>query len=59
VLVDFGFVRARVAGSHQLYKHPALKERLVIPRRRPILPVYIKQALEAIDEVRSKGEPEQ
>ena len=47
----FGFELERVTGSHWQYRHPALFEKVVIPYRRPVKPVYVRDALKAINEV--------
>ena len=51
VLEGAGFVLERTRGSHYRYFHPALDRQLVIPYRKPLFPVYVKEALKAIDEV--------
>ena len=50
-LESVGFTLERVQGSHYHYAHPALERKVVIPYRRPLLRVYVRQALRAIDEV--------
>ena len=50
-LESVGFTLERVRGSHYRYSHPALARNLIIPYRRPLRPVYVKDALKAIDEV--------
>ena len=40
------------AGSHYKVKHPAMREILVVPARRPIKPVYIRALVRFIDAVR-------
>jgi predicted RNA binding protein YcfA (HicA-like mRNA interferase family) len=51
VLESAGFVLQGIRGSHWVYRHPAGTRPVVIPYRRPLLPIYVKQALDAIDEV--------
>jgi len=51
VLVSFGFEVQSVRGSHWVFVHPLLESHLVVPYRRPLKPVYVRMALEAIDEV--------
>ena len=46
-----GFTLARTQGSHWHYHHPALGRKVTIPYRRPVLRVYVRNALKAIDEV--------
>lgn len=46
-----GFWLERVTGSHWQYRHSALVEKVVVPYRRPVKRAYVRNALEAIDEV--------
>ena len=50
-LESVGFTLERISGSHYRYFHPALARSLIIPYRRPVLRVYVRDAIEAIDEV--------
>ena len=51
-LRDAGFELDHVSGSHHVYRHPDIIETLSIPFRRPhLLPVYVRHALEAIDQL--------
>ena len=52
-LESVGFTLERIRGSHYRYSHPALARNLIIPYRRPLRPVYVKDALKAIDKVMS------
>ena len=52
-LESVGFTLERISGSHYRYFHPVLSRSLVIPYRRPVLRVYVRDAIEAIDEVMS------
>lgn len=47
----FGFTLESVQGSHWHYRHPARPGKLTIPYHRPVLRIYVRQALRAIDEV--------
>lgn len=38
--------------SHYIYTHPAASEPLTIPKRRPIKAIYVKKALQMIDEIK-------
>lgn len=38
--------------SHYYYTHPAMSEPLCIPKARPIKAVYVKKALQMIDEIK-------
>ena len=46
-----GFRLESVQGSHWHYRHHAFPRKLTIPHHRPVLRVYVRQALKAIDEV--------
>ena len=50
-LESVGFTLERIRGSHYRYSHPALARNLIIPYRKPLRPVYVRDALKAIDEV--------
>lgn len=56
VLRDHGFELVHVLGSHHVYRHAALRQNLSIPSRKPVLPVYVRRALDAIDQVIGQGE---
>lgn len=43
---------ARGGSSHYKVAHPALREKLTIPFKRPVKPVYIHQLVKFIDAVR-------
>ncbi len=53
VLEDYGFVLDRSSGSHHSFKVEIKGEfRLfVVPYRRPLKPVYVKEALKLIEEI--------
>lgn len=42
----------RGGGSHYKVAHPNMREKLTIPFRRPIKPVYIRQIVVFVDQVR-------
>jgi predicted RNA binding protein YcfA (HicA-like mRNA interferase family) len=44
----------RGGGSHYRIAHPRLPQKLTVPFKRPIKPVYIKQLVQFIDAVRSQ-----
>jgi len=46
----------RGGGSHYKVGHPAVDEKLTIPSKRPIKPVYIRRLVELIDAVRQSGD---
>ena len=50
-LESVGFSVVGINGGHWRYSHPALSRKLVIPYRRPLKPVYVRDAPKAIDEV--------
>lgn len=51
ILGDWGFELQSVSGSHRQYRHRT-GEKLSIPYRRPLKPVYVRLALAAIDRAR-------
>lgn len=51
LLTDVGFDRRYGKGDHWIYTHPSLRYPLSIDPRNPLLPVYVKNALRAIEEV--------
>lgn len=57
ILEDFGFTYRKNSGSHRTFscKIGDRTEAITIPYRRPIKPVYVKQALELIDEIILEG----
>ncbi|HEY5475088.1 MAG TPA: type II toxin-antitoxin system HicA family toxin [Tepidiformaceae bacterium] len=51
VLLSFGFEVRSIRGSHWVFVHPGFEFPLIVPYRRPLKPVYVRMALEAVDEV--------
>ena len=53
VLEDYGFVLERSSGSHHSFKVKVAGEfrLLVVPYSRPVRPIYVKDAIELIDEI--------
>ena len=53
VLEDYGFVLERSEGSHFTFSVIIANQTklLVVPYRRPVKPIYVKKALQIIDEV--------
>jgi predicted RNA binding protein YcfA (HicA-like mRNA interferase family) len=53
VLTDFGFWLDTVNGSHHVFRNSLQNKawKLTIPFRKPVLAIYVKQAIVAIDEV--------
>ncbi|HXU25082.1 MAG TPA: hypothetical protein VN697_13720 [Tepidiformaceae bacterium] len=49
IALGFGFRPAK--GDHRLYFHPRLRFPVGVDPRQPLLPVYVRKALIAIDEV--------
>lgn len=45
---------ARGGGSHYKVAHPRIAEKLTIPFKRPIKPIYIRKLVAFIDAVRSQ-----
>jgi predicted RNA binding protein YcfA (HicA-like mRNA interferase family) len=59
ILEDYGFVFRRSEGSHHTFDVVIRGKRriLTVPFRKPIKPVYVKRALQWIDEIiAEKGE---
>ncbi len=50
-LESAGFTLVHVRGSHWRYRHPRREDAVVVPYRRPVKQVYVRDALKAIDEV--------
>jgi predicted RNA binding protein YcfA (HicA-like mRNA interferase family) len=50
-LEDAGFTLEATSASHWIYRHPLIPRNLSIPYRRPLKPVYVRLAIEAIEEV--------
>jgi hypothetical protein len=44
---------ARGGSSHYKVSHPAMREKLTVPFKRPIKPIYIRKLVEFMDAVRS------
>jgi hypothetical protein len=56
-LEGLGFIARTGSGDHWTFTHPLLSYHVTVDPRRPhVLPVYVKQALRAIDEVLEKIE---
>lgn len=51
ILLALGFERRPGKGDHRIYRHAGTGVRLIIDPRKPLLPVYVRLALKAIDEV--------
>ena len=54
-LEDAGFVLGSITASHWIYWHPARPQNLSVPYRRPLKPVCVRLALQAITEVTNEG----
>lgn len=48
----YGFRKRLASGSHVTFEHPLLADILTIPAHKPIKPIYIKNLLKLIDEVK-------
>ena len=57
VLEDYGFTLERSSGSHHSFKAKIAGEfrLLVVPYSRPVRPIYVKDAIELIDEIIEAG----
>ncbi len=53
VAARFGIKVRKPAGSHVVFQHEASAIAVTVPAHRPIKPVYIKQFLALIDDLRS------
>ncbi|MGH8628454.1 MAG: type II toxin-antitoxin system HicA family toxin [Gammaproteobacteria bacterium] len=53
VAVRFGIVVRKPPGSHVVFQHEASVLEVSVPAHRPIKPVYVKQFLALIDDIRS------
>jgi len=56
VAAAFGVQVRKPGGSHVVFEHQGATELVSVPARRPIKPVYIRQFLRLIDEVRGNDE---
>ncbi len=41
-------------GSHVVFSHPCSRTRVTIPARRPIKPVYVREFIAFVDEIREQ-----
>lgn len=53
LLLQVGFERRSGKGDHWVYSHPLRVENLSINPHNPLLPVYVTNAIKAIEEVRA------
>jgi predicted RNA binding protein YcfA (HicA-like mRNA interferase family) len=51
LLLQVGFERRHGKGDHWIYSHPLRVENLTINPHNPLLPVYVTNAIKAIEEV--------
>ncbi len=52
LLIYYGFIHRCGKGSHQIYKHPKYTYMMLsVPNRRPIKAIYVKRAIEYIDDI--------
>jgi len=51
LLIDAGFERRFGKGDHWVYSHPDLAYRVTVDPRNPLLPIYVRQSIKAIEEV--------
>ena len=52
VAASLGMKVRKSGGSHVVFSHPAATLRVTVPARRPIKPIYIRQFVDLIDEIR-------
>lgn len=55
VAASLGMKVRKSGGSHAVFSHPAATMRVTVPARRPIKPIYVRQFVDLVDEIR--GEP--
>jgi predicted RNA binding protein YcfA (HicA-like mRNA interferase family) len=53
VATALGMKIRRSGGSHVVFSHSTISARLTVPARRPIKPIYIRQFVALVDEIRS------
>ena len=61
VLEDYGFMLARITGSHHIFKTTIKGETVTITipsHGKVVKPVYVREALSHIDEIEALGEDE-
>ena len=56
LLTEAGCTRRYGAGDHWVYTHPRRRYPLTIDPRNPLLPVYVSNAIRAIEEVLAAAE---
>jgi hypothetical protein len=54
VALRFGLEVRNHGGSHYIFSSPGIEMALSVPAHRPIKPVYVKQFVALIDEIRRK-----
>lgn len=52
ILTHFGFSKRNGDGSHRVFTHPKTRIRPTIPQKNPVKAVYVRTAIQAINEVR-------
>lgn len=50
-----GMTVRKGGGSHVVFSHAASRMRLTVPARRPIKPVYVREFVAFIDEIRGQA----
>jgi len=55
VATSCGMKVRKSGGSHAVFSHPKAVLRVTVPARRPIKPIYVRQFIELVDEI--KGAP--
>jgi predicted RNA binding protein YcfA (HicA-like mRNA interferase family) len=59
VLLDFGVVLNHSTGSHHIFEIADTETIFVVPYRNPVKIIYVKKALELIDQLISHNVPEE
>jgi len=52
IAASLGMKVRKSGGSHAVFSHPDATLRVTVPARRPIKPIYIRQFVDLVDEVR-------
>lgn len=54
LLEAYGFVLDRMQGSHAIFYHLRSGEQAFVRRSNPVLPIYVKNAVEAIERAQAQ-----
>jgi predicted RNA binding protein YcfA (HicA-like mRNA interferase family) len=59
VAAKYGIEVRNHGGSHHIFSNPGVELAVSVPAHRPIKPVYIKQFIVLVDQVKEKGHERQ